>query len=62
MARRSDEVEKGVNTIVAEAGITLDSGLFGENGIVLSLEITNDFVEGRLVVDLVTKAGGVDDG
>jgi hypothetical protein len=35
-----------MNTVVAEAGITLDSGFFGQDGIVLSLEVTNNFAEG----------------
>ena len=62
MTSGCDEVKKGVNSIVAEAGITLDSGLFGENGIVLSLEVAHDLAKRRLVVDLVAKAGSVDDG
>jgi len=35
-----DEVEKNVNTVVAESWVTLDPGLFGENVIVLSLEVS----------------------
>jgi hypothetical protein len=62
VASRSDEVEQGVDTIVAEAGITLDSGLFCEDGIVLSLKVADDFAKGRLIVDLVAEARGVDNG
>ncbi len=29
-------------TVIAEAGITLDAGLFGQYVIVLSLEVSND--------------------
>jgi hypothetical protein len=40
---RGDEVKHGVDTVVSEARVTLDTGLFGQNIIVLSLEVTNDF-------------------
>jgi hypothetical protein len=42
---RSDEVEKGVNTVVAEAGVTLDTALFSENIVVLALEVAHDLAE-----------------
>jgi hypothetical protein len=42
---RSDEIEEGVNAVVAEPRISLDTRLFRENVIVLSLEITNNFAE-----------------
>ena len=37
-----DKVEKGVNTVVPEAGVTLDTGLLGQNIIVLSLKVPNN--------------------
>jgi hypothetical protein len=37
-----DEVEQNVHAVVPEAGISLDSGLFGENVIILSLEVPYD--------------------
>jgi hypothetical protein len=37
MAGRRDEVEHGVDTVVSEAGITLDTRFLGENVIVLPL-------------------------
>ena len=43
MASRGDEVEESVHTIVAETGVTLDTRLLGENIIVLSLKIANNF-------------------
>jgi hypothetical protein len=48
VAGGSDEVEQRMNTIVAEAGITLDTGLLCKNVVVLSLEIANNFTEAFL--------------
>lgn len=45
MAGRGDEVEKDVDTVVAETRVTLDTRLLGENVIVLALEVTDDFAE-----------------
>lgn len=45
MAGGGDEVEKYVYTVVAEAGVTLDTGLLGKNVVVLSLKIANDLSE-----------------
>ena len=45
MASGSDKVEQSVNTIVAEAGVTLDTGLLCQNIVVLSLEIAYNFTE-----------------
>jgi hypothetical protein len=42
---RCDEVEQDMNTVVAESGVTLDTGLFGENVVVLALEVADDFAE-----------------
>ena len=42
MTGRSDEVKHGVNTVVPEARVTLDTGLLGENIIVLSLEVADN--------------------
>ena len=62
VAGRCDEVEERVDTVVAESRVTLDTGFFGENVIVLSLEVANNFTERRLVINLVAKAGGINDG
>ena len=45
MASGRDEVEKCVNTVVAEAGVTLDTGLLCENVVILPLEVTNNLLE-----------------
>jgi hypothetical protein len=45
MSSRSDEVEEGVNTIVTEPWVTLDTGLHSENIIVLTLEVARDLAE-----------------
>jgi hypothetical protein len=45
MARGRDKVEQSVYAVVAEAGITLDTALLGEDIVVLPLEVTDDFLE-----------------
>lgn len=62
MASGSDKVEKSMDTVVAEAWVTLDSRLLGQNVVVLALEVPNNLREAGLVVNLVTEARGVDDG
>lgn len=73
VAGRGDKVEESVDTVVAEAGVTLDTRLLGENVVVLTLEVGRDLLEAGvsfeqsvaslpvLVVNAVAKAGGVDD-
>lgn len=69
-----DEVEEDVHAVVAEAGVTLDARLLGEDVVVLSLEVANDLgeasksaqsgvqgeVEPGLVVNLVAESRRVD--
>lgn len=45
MAGRRDKVEQRVNSVVSEARVTLDTRLLGQNVVVLSLEVTNNFRE-----------------
>jgi hypothetical protein len=45
VSRRADEVEKGVDTVVPEAGITLDTRFFSQDVVVLTLEVANYFLE-----------------
>jgi hypothetical protein len=45
MAGGSDKVEKGVNPVVAEAGVTLDTRLFRQDIIVLALDVASDFTK-----------------
>ena len=45
MARRRDEIEESVHSVVAEARVTLDSGLLRQNVVVLTLEIVGDLLE-----------------
>jgi hypothetical protein len=62
VAGRGDEIEKRVDTVVSEAGITLDTRLFRQDVIVLALEISDNLGEARLVVYLITETGSIDDG
>jgi hypothetical protein len=41
----SDKVKKSVDAVVAEARITLDPGLLGQNIIVLSFQISENLLE-----------------
>lgn len=45
MSSGSDEVEHGVDTVVPEARVTLDTRLLGEKIIILPLEITDNLGE-----------------
>ena len=45
MSSGCDEIEKNVNTIVAETRVTLDTGLLCKNIIVLSFKEANDLAE-----------------
>jgi hypothetical protein len=42
---RRDKVEQGVDSIVPEPRITLDTRLFGQDIIVLALEVADNFLE-----------------
>lgn len=42
MTGGGDKVKHGVNSVVSEAGVTLDTRLLGKNIIILSLEVAND--------------------
>ena len=45
MTGRGDEIQKSVDAVVAEARVTLDTRLFGQNIIVLAVEVANDLLE-----------------
>lgn len=45
VASGGNEVEHGVDTVVPESGVTLDTRLLGQNIVILSLEIANDLRE-----------------
>jgi hypothetical protein len=51
-----------MNTVVTEAGITLDTRFFSQNIIVLTLEVANDLLEGRLIINVVSESGRIYDG
>jgi hypothetical protein len=40
-----DKIKKGVNTVVAESRVTLDTGLLGKNIIVLTFEVARYFAK-----------------
>jgi hypothetical protein len=42
MTGRSDEVEQGMNTIVSEARVALDTRFLGKDVIVLPLQVADD--------------------
>ena len=45
MTGRCDEVEQGMDTVIAEAGVTLDTRLLGKNVIILPLEVADNLGE-----------------
>jgi hypothetical protein len=45
MSSGSNKVEESVHTVIAESGVTLDTGLLSENIIVLTLEVSRDLAE-----------------
>lgn len=45
MAGWRDEVEKSVNAVVPEPGVTLDTRLLGQDIVILSLEVANNLGE-----------------
>ena len=45
MASGGDKVEQGVNTVVTEAGITLNPGLLRQNIIILSFQISENLLK-----------------
>ena len=57
---RSDEIEQDMYSVVSEARITLNSALFGEDIVELSLEIGADLAEAGFIVDAVSKARSID--
>lgn len=56
MTRRGDKVEHGVDSVVPETGVTLDTRLLRQNIVVLSLKITNDLREA--IVTAISKQQG----
>ena len=45
MAGWGNEIEKRVDTIIPEAGITLNARFFRKNIIILAFQVTNNFLE-----------------
>lgn len=45
MASWRDEIKKSMDTVVPETRVTLDPRLLGENIVVLTLKVTNYFLE-----------------
>lgn len=48
MTSRGDKVKKSMDTVVAEAGVTLDTGLLCKNIIILAFEIANNLTKARI--------------
>jgi hypothetical protein len=45
MPSGSDEIEEGVNTVIAEPWPTLNSTIYGENLVILSLKVVHNLPE-----------------
>ena len=48
MASGCDKVEKGVDTVIPESGVTLDTRFFCKDVIILTLKMSNDLREAML--------------
>jgi hypothetical protein len=62
MAGRSDKVEQRMHTVVPETRVSLDSRLLGKNVVVLAFEVAYNLAEGSFIVDLISKARGINNG
>ena len=79
MTRRRDKVQKSMYSIISEARITLDTGFFCKDVVVLTFKVANNLLKTmrqceknsweyaeatirKLIVNVVTKAWGVDNG
>jgi len=51
-----------VDSVVPESRITFDTRFFGQNIIVLAFEIANYLLEGKLVINVIAKTWGIDNG
>lgn len=45
MSSWRDEVEECMNTVVPETWVTLDAGLFGQDIVILTLEVAYNFLK-----------------
>ena len=55
-----DEVEQSVNSVVTEAGITLDTRLFGQDIVVLTFKVSNNFLKANNLVKRKVPRGHTD--
>jgi len=54
MASWGDKVEKGMDTVIPESRVTLDTGLFGKNIIILTFKVAHNFTETIIMLILET--------
>ena len=45
MTRRGDEIKQRMNAVISKPRVSLDAGLFGQDVIVLTLQVTNNLRE-----------------
>jgi hypothetical protein len=62
MTGGSDKVEQRMHTVISETRVSLDSRLLGQNVVVLAFEVSDDFAKGSFVIDLISKARGINNG
>jgi len=60
MTSRGDKVEKSMNSVVSETGVSLNSGFFSEDIIILSLQVSSNFSETSFIINLITKSRSID--
>lgn len=49
-----DKIKESMHSVVPEARVTFDSGLFGKNIVILAFEIANNFLESIKTVQRVS--------
>ena len=55
MTGRGDEVKQRMDAVVSKSRVSLDAGLFGQDVIVLTLQVTNDLGEAAWAMVVVSR-------
>jgi hypothetical protein len=56
MTGGGDKVKEGVDSVIPEAGVSFNPGLFGEDIVVLSFQVASHLGKTSFVINLVTKS------
>ena len=56
MAGRSDEIEKGVNSIISESGVSFNPAFLSKDIIILSFQISSNLSKTSFIINLVAES------